>query len=119
MGTKIKLRGDKQLGKQMRRLSAQRDDISVDCMKAWGDDVQSDARRNAPERTGKLKRGITVRVQKQKLSASVGTHNGPFYGHFMENGTSEAPAQPFLGPAFNANRDIAPYMRDALEKKLP
>lgn len=114
-----KLRGDKQLAKQMRRLSSQRDDIAADCMRAWGDDVQSDARTRAPDRTGRLKRGITVRVQKRSLTSSVGTHNGPFYGHLVENGTSQSPAQPFLGPAFNANEDIAPYMREALDKRLP
>ncbi|SFE54648.1 phage protein, HK97 gp10 family [Actinopolyspora alba] len=114
------LRGDKRLHHQLRRLRHQAPEIAAEAGQAWGEAVQADARSRVPDRTGRLKRGITVQVQKRSLSFSVGTHNGPFYGHLVENGTSDTPAQPFLLPAFTAHRgDIVRYVRAAVETRLP
>jgi len=117
--TRIELRGDKALARQLAKLRAQTDGIVGDTARGWADDVRDTARGLAPRRTGKLRRGITARVQARAGTASVGTHNGPFYGHLVENGTSHSPAQPYLGPAARRHQRIRPYALEAIRKRLP
>jgi len=51
--------------------------------------------------TGELRRSITHEVDKDQLIARVGTNK--VYGRFLETGTSNMEARPFLMPTFNAN----------------
>lgn len=115
----VSVRGDRRLAKQLHTLQAQAAVIGTESLKAWGTDVRDTAKTLAPVRTGALKKGITLRVQGAALTATVGTHTGPFYGHFVENGTSDTPAQPFLGPAFRRHNEIRKYVRVAVDRHLP
>lgn len=115
----VSVRGDRKLARQLAHLRAQTTEIAADSLKAWGKDVQDDARRRVPVLSGALRKGITVRVQRAAMTASVGTHTGPFYGWFVENGTSRQAAQPFLHPASAAHSDIRRYVRVALDARLP
>ena len=117
--TTVSVRGDKRLARQLAKLQAQTTEIAADTLKAWGKDVQDTARRRVPVLSGALRKGITVRVQRAAMTASVGTHTGPFYGVFVENGTSRQNAQPFLFPAAKVHSDIRRYVRTALEARLP
>lgn len=74
-------------------------------------------RANAPVRSGLLKRSISVDTVRGSATAGVkfkkvlvkkkgkkGKHKSvPFYWYFLEHGTSNMPAQPFVRPAFDAN----------------
>ena len=54
----------------------------------------------------KNKAKYTVRVgQKRRKNAKAVDSNGTPYGGMVEYGTSKTPAQPFMGPALDENRD--------------
>ena len=67
--------------------------------------VRKEARALAPKETGTLRRAIKskARVSRDGYGmADVGVEKGPaFYGHFIELGTSQQPARPFLRPALD------------------
>lgn len=90
--------------------------------------IQAEARSRAPERTGKLKRNIIIANGKgdaTQASAGIrvrgtnpsGTNsdntkkairsNNSFYWRFVELGTSNMAAIPFMRPAFDAKADEA------------
>ena len=74
-------------------------------------------RANAPVRSGLLKRSISVDTVRGSATAGVkfkkvlvkkkgkkGKHKSmPFYWYFLEHGTSNMPAKPFVRPAFDAS----------------
>lgn len=83
--------------------------------------VHRDARRNAPVRTGALRDGIDSRVVGTGRNQSVAGIVGATARHsiFVEFGTSDTPAQPFLFPALERHqddimRDLAALIDDAL-----
>lgn len=74
-------------------------------LKSWGRDIRATARTLVSKRSGRLRRRITVRINRKDLSAQVGVWaDDAFYAYFQEHGTSHHAAQPFLLPAFEANR---------------
>jgi HK97 gp10 family phage protein len=66
-------------------------------------DIQKDARRLAPVRTGRLRRGIVVEeitdLDTGLEGFAVGWNNKAFYGWMVENGSEGKPARPHLVPA--------------------
>ena len=76
------------------------------------------ARDRAPVRTGTLRRSIRVneaRRRGSRIEASVST-DVP-YARFVEYGTSDTPAQPFMTPAEKELEDTLDEMRN-LEREL-
>lgn len=76
------------------------------------DPVLQDAKGSAPVRTGKLKKGLKItRVKKKEgvkyilVGVDRGDNSEIFYGKFIEFGTSKMTARPFLGPAYQKNKD--------------
>ena len=74
----------------------------------------ADARARAPRgRTGALAKGIIARRKRGRsagrgiMAFGVGPSAEVFYGVFQELGTIHHVAQPFLRPAFDAQRDAA------------
>ncbi|HDL7232960.1 TPA: HK97 gp10 family phage protein [Yersinia enterocolitica] len=79
---------------------------------------REEARRLAPKRTGKLARNIVVMSQRAHPGEAVaGIHirskgkaenrNNAFYWRFVELGTSNIAAAPFIRPAFDAKQEEA------------
>ena len=69
--------------------------------------VESDARAAAPRDTGNLSRKIRKKINKREYYAVI-TYMGKgraFYGKFAEFGTKTQPAKPFLGPAWEREKD--------------
>jgi HK97 gp10 family phage protein len=70
------------------------------------EDVQTEARRNLPRgsdpelSTGVLARSIEVRLDADGLGGSVGTDLP--YGRYLEFGTQQMTARPWLQPAFDS-----------------
>lgn len=73
-------------------------------------DIQRDARRLAPRRTGNLRRHIAVEEYTDLDTGidgyAVGWDDKGWYGWLVENGTEDTPAQPHLVPAAIKNGAI-------------
>lgn len=96
-----------------------RQELLTEAAHAGADIVLEDAARRAPRDQGDLASGMTKRVSRQsdanEVSVEVGPDKKQFYGFFQERGTKHAPAQPFLKPALETNRErIAAAMKDVL-----
>jgi HK97 gp10 family phage protein len=70
-------------------------------------DIQRDARRLAPKKTGNLRRHIEVEEYTDLETGfegfAVGWGDKAFYGWLVENGTEGIPPRPHLVPAAIAN----------------
>ena len=66
-------------------------------------DIRKDARRLAPRRTGRLRRGIVIEEITDLSTGlegfAVGWNDQAFYGQLVEEGTEDTPARPHLVPA--------------------
>lgn len=70
------------------------------------------AKANCPVLTGRLRKSLKIRVLKKRkssyalqVSPSKGWAKGEeFYGGFVEFGTVDMPAQPFVRPAFDVHK---------------
>lgn len=69
-----------------------------------GAEMQGKAQRKAPIDTGNLKRSIELEVTDGGKTAEV-TPTAD-YGAYVELGTRFMNAQPFLGPAFNEQKEV-------------
>lgn len=67
---------------------------------------------------GDLKKTISMKRSKDKLSATIGPQKGEWWkGIFIEFGTVNQPAQPFMHPAWEENKnDYLNGMKKALGK---
>ena len=65
--------------------------------------IENDARRMAPKDTGALKASIWSEM---KSDTQAVVADGVYYGVFQELGTRNHPPQPFLIPAFEANKKV-------------
>lgn len=73
-----------------------------------GAELQARAQRNAPVDTGTLKRSIGLEISGDGLTAkSAATAE---YAPYQEWGTRYMEAQPYMGPAFNDQKEI--FKRD-------
>jgi HK97 gp10 family phage protein len=68
---------------------------------AVADDIAGEARRLAPVRTGQLRDSITTRrtVRKGEEGDTVRVEANTYYAQFVELGTRNMAARPFLRPA--------------------
>ncbi len=76
--------------------------------------IRDAAKVKAPVRTGALKNSIHVTrrgmraqvIAGGKKGTKAGGETGVYYGHIVERGSATgSPAQPFMIPAFEANKD--------------
>lgn len=127
-GATVKVVGGKRLAAQLLKLAAQRDEICTEALGDWAEDVHDAAYRNAPVLTGALADALDDQVSRSAFEAEVGIWPGnrpgaggddpAVYAEWTENGNSRQEAQPFLLPAFEQHRNIRPYVRDALHRRL-
>jgi HK97 gp10 family phage protein len=66
------------------------------------DDIAQDAKQRAPVNTGSLREAI--HVEKDDGYMVIAGDDDVFYGHFVEFGTTETGARPFLLPALEGKR---------------
>lgn len=78
--------------------------------------VAEDAIRNAPEKTGKLKRSIAVEnTGRGKYEVATGVE----YAAAVEYGTVDTPAHPYLAPALAAHAgEIDDLMKQAVDRSI-
>jgi len=74
-------------------------------VKEGAERVAESARQKVPVDSGELQNRITVERVAPAEYAVVAGDSEAFYAHFLEWGTSDHAAQPFLMPALEENRD--------------
>ena len=72
-------------------------------VKAHGASLQRNAQRNAPVRTGNLRRSIGLDIEDGGFAAVVTARAD--YAAYVEYGTRYMPEKPFLRPAFEQEED--------------
>jgi HK97 gp10 family phage protein len=107
-GVSFKISGDKELQRALNALPGKvQKKIMRGALREAAKVVAAEARARVPVETGTLRDSIKVRALKGKrgsVGASVESGEGQFkdesfYGAFIEFGTRNAPAKPFLRPA--------------------
>ncbi|WP_172398197.1 HK97-gp10 family putative phage morphogenesis protein [Gilliamella apicola] len=114
----IAFAGFKELDDDFKLLSnAEKRQVSRKAVRAGAVVFRDAVRANAPVRSGLLKRSVSVDTVRGSATAGVkfkkvlvkkkgkkGRHKSmPFYWYFLEHGTSNMPAKPFVRPAFDAS----------------
>ena len=114
----IAFAGFKELDDDFKLLSnAEQRKVSRKAVRAGAVVFRDAVRANAPVRSGLLKRSVSVDTVRGSATAGVkfkkvlvkkkgkkGRHKSmPFYWYFLEHGTSNMPAKPFVRPAFDAS----------------
>lgn len=97
----IKVTGLRELEKKIEKNATMADVKRVVLMN--GAEMQAKVQRNAPVDTGNLKRSIGLEVANAGTTAIVGAKAE--YAPYVENGTRFMEAQPFVGPAFHAQKE--------------
>ena len=82
-----------------------------DVAKEGAEMIAADARAKVKVKTGTLKRQIEVKTSKFKDGGYIVIAQGPknydkFYASFVEAGTHNMPAQPYMRPAVKKNRPL-------------
>ena len=101
----VTLKGFKSLERKLSRLPrALKDSLEAELPKTV-EVVEQEAKRLAPEDTGELRSKITTEPQPsgQHEVAVALVSNAP-HSSFVEFGTSDTPAQPFMRPATDQNK---------------
>ena len=83
---------------------AQLDQKTVDALKDLAEDIADGARERVPVDSGALRDSIHVEDRGHGVVAVVAGDTDVYYGHIVENGSVNAPAQPFLTPAYEAEK---------------
>lgn len=118
-GLRIDFAGQKELLENMENLSEEiRNSAKTEAIMAAAEIVKEDASRRAPVDTGDLKDSIIVEIVKNNelvTEAKVGPNRKAFYSMFVEYGTRNIQAKPYLRPAFDENED---KINEAITQKL-
>ena len=121
-----------ELAELEKRLNAVADTIAKKALRSAArkamNEVRKEARENAPEETGLLYKnfGLLTRAKDGEVSAKIGIRRGakendstPFYFRFLEFGTKDMQARPFLRPALARWRQrIIDAIHDAIKRAL-
>lgn len=102
---KIKLQGLKQVQKQLVDWEDSRVKALRKFMQKTGKAVRRDARRRAPKKTGRLRKGISYAFkQRKKTGMGVYIRAVAPYSHIVELGSvvRNIPPRPFMQPAFDS-----------------
>lgn len=86
-------------------------DVASVTIAMGGNIIEAEAKRRVPVRSEALKKSIGTNLRPDSLQVAVGA--GIYYAKFVEFGTGDTPAQPFLFPAF---RRGARYVRKQMRE---
>lgn len=133
MEVSLNLDGGPELERALKKLTAElRDEILLEAMLAAGEPIRHEASSRAPRgKTGILTDNIVVSPGvRYKPSVRIGIGDAGWYGRMVELGTKpretkaggsrgQVQAQPFLKPAFEAQKSVAlKTFRDVIRKRL-
>lgn len=97
----VKIIGIEKIQKKLRQ-NVQMADVKK-VVRHNGAEMQAKAQQNAPVDTGTLKRSIGIEVTDGGMTAEV--EPTADYAPYVELGTRFMEAQPYLGPAFNEQKE--------------
>ena len=97
----IKIVGMEKLQKKLKQ-NVRMDDVKRE-VRHNGAEMQTKAQQNAPVDTGTLKRSIGLEITDGGMTAEV--EPAAEYAPYVELGTRFMEAQPYLGPAFNEQKE--------------
>lgn len=115
-----KVEGIEEILKDLRQMEGEARQRVYEILRDETKPVVEDARSRAPKDTGAMARGIKRSVSKKKLEAKIsagGMVGGvdTYYAQFVEFGTKNMTAQPFLYPACRAHEErIGKALSDAM-----
>lgn len=117
----VRLEGLDGLRAQLDELPDQVREGAADAVEESAQSVEGMMKNFVPVDTGTLEESIGSDVDREALTADVGTQgSGVHYGAFVEFGTSKMPAQPFAQPAAELERDYFPTrLRQHIGDHLP
>lgn len=97
----IKIVGMEKLQRKLKQ-NVRMDDVKK-VVRHNGAEMQAKAQQNAPVDTGTLKRSIGIEITDGGMTAEV--EPTADYAPYVELGTRFMEAQPYLGPAFNEQKE--------------
>lgn len=112
MARSLKITGLDQLKRKLKQ-NINMDDVKR-VVKMNAAEMNSKASRNAPVDTGFLRRSIIFEMSNGGLSGS--STAGAEYAPYLEYGTRFMEAQPFMGPAYRAQKETFKRDMDRLVK---
>lgn len=114
------VRGLGQALARMRRIPAAAREAREVVLEDWARETKDDATDRAPEHTGRLKGSIDKRVYDDAAYVGIWDPDSLEYAEYVERGTSSMDEQPYLRPAFEANRaEVAARFRAEIQRRLP
>lgn len=124
----IRLEGMSQLQNQLDQMGKRLESGTKDrALKAGGEFMRDKIKAETPVRTHNLQDSIIESDIKDdiiavgsEISETDSTSQGrAYYGRFVEFGTSKMDPQPFMGPAYEQNKDaVQEVMRDVIKREL-
>lgn len=119
---KVELTGVKELLNEVEKLGAKGNQIENKALREAGALMKESIAREAPRRTGKLKKSIEVsgvRTKDGMKHVQVGPGKDGYYGKFVEFGTVKMRARPFMAPGYeNAKSQALDKIAQELRKGL-
>ena len=103
----VKIQGTKQVQKELTDWKDSRVKALIQVVKMTGRAIRKDARRGAPKKTGRLRRGIKFFFKKSKRKGIAGFVRSTMpYSRIIENGSvaKNIPPRPFMQKAFDAHQ---------------
>jgi HK97 gp10 family phage protein len=121
--TRNVVRGDKEILAYLKTLDKEVKDILSEAAEAGAKIVYDDARSNVPVDTGNLRESIEMKEGKKTEKRAIWqvriNLKKAFYGAFVELGTKNRPARPFLRRAVDRNkRRIGDKVIDVIKNKI-
>jgi HK97 gp10 family phage protein len=105
----VEIEGLDELLKRLDQLAEKIEAAALRAVKEAAEAVADGARGNVRVDTGRLREGVTVIIDKENLSASIGWRDPKlYYAVFQEFGTSSVPANPALTAAGETERQHFP-----------
>lgn len=102
----VKITGQEKLISDIRKASADVQDNARKVLNEQAEIIRDDAKSRAPVDSGTLQKSIKASKTRKSLNASVSAGGGDaYYAPFVEFGTKNADAQPFLYPAARAHEE--------------
>lgn len=101
MGRNVKIVGITQLQKKLKQ-NANMSEVKQK-VREHGSAVQTRSQKTVPVDTGTLKRSIRLAIKDNGLTSEVSANTD--YAGYVEFGTRYMDAQPYMRPAYNAQKD--------------